>query len=112
MSPFNGNWTNIGETADGRPFFFHKGNHGDDEHGDHDESDLVDHYIYFDADCGEYGWDHPMWVIDTTAPDSNATMDLDLDDACVVRGKSPYAVAAIPESGLWHIKCHGIFMKM
>jgi hypothetical protein len=111
MSMFDGVWKNIGETADGRPYYIHRGHEGYD-HEDHDESDEIDHFMYFDADCGEYGWDHPMWIIDVNEPNTNATVDLDLDDACVVTGKSQYSVHAVPESGTWHLKCRGIFMKM
>jgi hypothetical protein len=116
MTPFNGVWKNSGATADGRPYFIHKGTHGEHERGNHSAGDLVDHFLYFEADCGGYGWDHPMWVVAEREPRtnsySNASVSLDLDNACMVSGKSSYAVGALPQSGIWHLKCHGVFTKM
>jgi hypothetical protein len=101
----NGEWTFVGKTADGRPYY---------SRWDAGVNAWV--YIYYDKDCdgNAGGVGRPAWIIDDGAPPSTtAKQDLDGDGDCIFTGYTVQSTTSTtPPSGAWNVYCNDAFTSI
>jgi hypothetical protein len=91
---FNGQWTYVGQTADGRPYY----------------KFFNDAYMFYDKDCdaGAGGITKPYWYIDSIKPSTSAEQALDGTGKCLSFWHTAQSTTTTsPPSGEWMLTCGG-----
>jgi hypothetical protein len=106
---FNGEWTYVGKTADGWPYY--KWSDADADEGE------LRFLMFYDAECdGDAGeLFPPMWAIDDIEP--TALRDLDGDGKCMfLAAKLQDTVQSntftTPQSGVWKVLCNDAWSSL